>query len=478
VPLERLEQRPAPHRPGVVDEELEPLPTDEEETPALVGLTMISPNCRRAFEIADHFRARKVKVVAGGPYAPFNLEEALAHVDCVVKGEAEDVWAKCLEDFERGSLQQTYEAPAPCEFKRSPMPRWDLIDTAKMAALPVQVSRGCPFRCEFCLVPEMFGRTMRYREIDDVIREIESLPLKTLFFVDDNITADKAYAAELMKRLQPLGVQWFCMASLELSEHPELLRAMAAAGCLHVLVGLESVNPESLRETQKRQNKVESYRAAIRRFHEAGIEVNASFVVGFDHDTLDSYEAIHQFVEENDLWYSNLNILDVIPGTRLFQRIVAEGRWYGRPSDFSGGMFPVMHYMNVGQLELFDRNLKEIERLFSFEDIAERAVRHFSTGWFAKETPNRDITPLKKLYLSFKLLFIYVLTTDRAKRRLFVRLFALLRKKSAAPGRLVFFLFTVEGAHRQLALLKAQAPRWRETIRGFDKGPWRDRLKP
>jgi hypothetical protein len=183
-------------------------------------------------------------------------------------------------------------------------------------------------------------------------------------------------------------------------------------------------------------------------------------------------------VDENDLWYANLNILDVIPGTRLHQRILAEGRWYGRPSDFSGGMFPVMHYMNVGQLELFDRSLVALERMFSFADIEERAVRHFATGWYARDTPNRDISPIKKIHLSFKLLFIYLFTTNRAKRRLFLRLFALLRKKIAAPGRLVFFLFTVEGANRQLRILKERVPQWREAIRGFDKGPWRDMPRP
>ncbi len=281
-----------------------------------------------------------------------------------------------------------------------------------------------------------------------------------------------------MRRLKPLGILWFCMASLELAEHPDLLKEMAEAGCLHVLIGFESVNAESLREAQKRQNRVERFGQAIEKFHQAGIEVNASFVVGFDHDTLEQYDSIHRFLVENDLWYANLNVLDVIPGTQLHRRVLAEGRWYGRPSDFSGGMFPVMHYAKVGQFELFDANMAAIEHYYSFEDLEERAVRHFGNGNFAHENPNPEIGLLGKVWLSLKLAAIYLLSGNPVKRRLFLRLFRLMREKKVAPGKLVFFLFTVEGVHRQLALLKQRFPEWRATIRSFDKGPWTGPLGP
>jgi len=365
-----------------------------------------------------------------------------------------------------------YQAKDRCEFKRSPVPRWDLLDTKSMAALPVQASRGCPFHCDFCLVPELFGGRMRYRDIDDLMREIESLPLKTLFFVDDNLTADKQYARELMKRLKPLGLNWFCMASLELARFPDLLRDMAEAGCMHVLVGLESVNPASITETHKVQNNVEKYTAAVEAFHRAGIEVNASFVVGFDNDTLEDYGRIHRFMGDAGLWYANLNILDAIPGTRLHARVVREGRWYGRTADLSGGMFPVMHYNRVSQTELLDRHFDAHEEIYSYEDLGRRAVKLFETGCFATERPNRDMSAFAKVVISVKLVFMYLFSADRHKRSLFLSMFRLMREKKAAPGRVVFFLLTVEGMRRQMALLRGRLPEWRRTIAAVDKGPW------
>jgi hypothetical protein len=408
----------------------------------------------------------------GGPHVSVCTEEALGHADCVVKGEAENVWAAVLDDFEHRQLKRTYQTAAPAEYRRSPMPRWDLVDTGKLTAMIVQVSRGCPHHCEFCLVSELFGHTMRYREVDDVIAEVANLPLKTIFFADDNLTANKAYARELVRRLKPLGVEWFCMASIEIAEFPDLLRDMADSGCMHILIGFESLNPASLAETGKRQNRAEKYTAAIRKIHDAGITVNASMIVGFDTDTLEEYDRIHRFLDDASFWYVNLNILDVIPGSRLFKRIEAAGRWYGRPPEFSGGMFPAMHYNHVSQLAMFEKNLAMIKRVYSCEDLHDRVIRMFSTGTFARRFDNPDVTAVQKITMTFRLVWAYLVVGDRHQRRLFLDLFALMRRKKVAVEKIVFLLATVEGIRRYLADLEPYLDKWREKIRGFDKGPW------
>ncbi|HMD67484.1 MAG TPA: cobalamin-dependent protein, partial [Chitinivibrionales bacterium] len=205
----------------IIDEELEAI------TPGiaadLVGITALTTTIDRAYRIADSFRARGIKVVMGGPTVTCNPDEALTHADCVVVGEAEHVWNDLLDGAEHGTLKKVYQSAAPAGYKHSPVPRWDLIDTEKIAALSVQVSRGCPFCCDFCLVSQLFGRTMRYRDIDDIMAEIQSLPKKTLFFVDDNLTANKEFARALMKRLAPLGVLWIAQVSIEIADFPDLL---------------------------------------------------------------------------------------------------------------------------------------------------------------------------------------------------------------------------------------------------------------
>jgi hypothetical protein len=454
----------------ILDEEIEPL--TERLRPRLVGITAMTTNIHRGYEVADLFRARGIAVIMGGPYVSVCPEEAQAHADCVVIGEAEELWPRILADFEAGRLQKRYRTDGFIPFARAPQPRWDLVDTRQMAAIPVQVSRGCPFHCEFCLVSELYGHAMRYRAIDDVVAEVAALPLKTVFFVDDNLTSDKKYARELMRRLKPLRIQWFCMASIELAGFPDLLELMAASGCMHVLVGFESLNPESLAEAEKVQNRAERFTEAVAAFHRAGINVNASMIVGFDHDRPDEYERLYRFLHQTGIWYPNISILDVIPGSRLYRRIVDQGRWYGRPSEFSGGMFPVMHYRNCSQLELFDANFAFIKRIFEWDDLRRRIVPLFGSGTFRRSYHNRNVAVWKKVAMTFQLIWIYLIRAAPAKRRLFLELFALVRSRTVDVEKVVFFLLTIEGTNRQLEILQKDLAQWRERIKQYDKGPW------
>jgi|WetSurMetagenome_2_1015567.scaffolds.fasta_scaffold00046_50 radical SAM superfamily enzyme YgiQ (UPF0313 family) len=453
----------------IIDEELEPIPADIAAD--LVGITALTTTIDRAYEIADFFRGRGIKVVMGGPTVTYNSEEALLHADCVVAGEAEYVWKDVLDHAERGELRRVYRSSSPAAYASSPIPRWDLIDVESLAALPVQVSRGCPFRCDFCLVSRMFGQTMRYRSVDDVIAEIKSLPKKTLFFVDDNLTANKAFARELMKRLQPLGVLWIAQVSIEIADFPDLLADMAAAGCMHVLVGLESVNEASLGEAHKRQNNIARYSKAVRTIHRAGIHVNASMIVGFDNDTVSEFDKIREFLHAADLWYVNLNILDAIPGTVLHGRVVAEGRWSDRKNKFTGGMFPTIRYKNMSQVELFDALLRTLRTVYSWDDVLPRIERLYSTGWFTRPERNRDIKAVDKVRLTFGIVRRFLIEAEPSKRKVFLTLFRLVRKRKVAPEKIVFFLLTLEGIHRLFAEIESKIPVWRETIAAQDGPP-------
>ncbi|HUI91899.1 MAG TPA: radical SAM protein [Chitinivibrionales bacterium] len=450
----------------IIDEELEPLPQDI--TADLVGITALSNTVDRAYVIADSLRKRGMKVVMGGPSASCNVHEALLHADGVVIGEAEEVWKSCLDDCEAGRLAKTYKADKPAPYKTSPRPRWDLIDTKNLAAMPVQVSRGCPHHCDFCLVSELFGIAMRYRDVDDVVDEIKSLPMKTIFFVDDNLTANKEYAARLMKRIMPLGVKWMSQASMEIAKHPDLLEDMARAGCMHILVGFESMNEASLGEAHKRHNDIRAYAGAVRAINEHGIHVNASMIVGFDNDTPDEFKKIYDFIHAENLWYVNLNLLDAIPGTSLHRRIAAEGRWVNRPNNLTGGMFPTIRYKQMTQVELFDGFMHTMRRLYSWDDLHDRITALFSTGWFNRPEHNPDISLLDKILMTFKIVWLFLIAGGPAKRRVFLSLFRLIRKRRVTPEKVVFFLMTVEGMNRLTRQLLPDVPGWRDKFASVD----------
>jgi radical SAM superfamily enzyme YgiQ (UPF0313 family) len=460
---------PAHWNVRIIDEELEPVPPDISAD--LVGITALSTTIERAYRIADSFRGRGVKVVMGGPAVTFNIDETLAHADCVVAGEAENVWKDVLDGAEIGRLGRVYRSKTPAAYKHSPVPRWDLLETDSIAALPVQVSRGCPYRCDFCLVSEMWGPAMRQRDIDDIITEIRSLPKKTLFFVDDNLTANKAFARELMKRLAPLGVMWIAQVSIDIAEFPDLLADMAAAGCMHVLVGFESVNDASLGEAHKRHNNAARFAQAISTINRAGIQVNASMIVGFDNDTIAEFGRIREFLHAADAWYVNLNLLDAIPGTALYKRIVSEGRWCNRESSLTGGMFPTFRYKNMSQTEIFDAYFKTLRVIYSWEDLLPRIVRLFSTGWFTRPEHNKDVGILDKIRTTFGIVQRFLINAEPAKRRVFLELFRLIRARKVAPEKVVFFLLTVEGIHRLFADIEPLLPQLRTKIAARDKVP-------
>ena len=228
----------------IFDEEIETIPKNLK--PDIVGITTLAATGKRAFELGDYYRSLGSKVIYGGPYASFMQEEALKHGDCVIAGEAEGKWEQALADFEHGFLKPVYESQNYVEYKTQKPPRWDLVNMNRIFQVAIQVSRGCPFNCDFCLVSKNFGRKMRYRDIDNVVAEIKAAPSKYFFFVDDNLTINKKYAKELMRAIIPLKISWGCMCSLDVATDEELLNLMAEAGCFNILVGFESLNPASL----------------------------------------------------------------------------------------------------------------------------------------------------------------------------------------------------------------------------------------
>jgi radical SAM superfamily enzyme YgiQ (UPF0313 family) len=308
---------------------------DFEQPTDLVGITTMTCTAQRAYAIADRFRLRHVPVVMGGMHPSSLPDEALSHADSVVVGEAEGLWPRVLADVETGELRSVYRHEnGPPSLQQLPRTNWELY--GGKGCLPVhfvETTRGCPLDCEFCAVTTFFGGTYRNRPLDDVLAELQGLRpfegfvMKNLvFFVDDNIVSNRAYARALLERLADRGIQWLSHASVNLASDPEILRLCQRSGCQGVLIGFETLSPETMRSIGKKSRLRMQYLDAIQKMHDHGIGIDGSFVFGFDTDDEGVFERTLDFVTRARIEIPYFSILTPYPGTRLYERLQREQR--------------------------------------------------------------------------------------------------------------------------------------------------------
>jgi radical SAM superfamily enzyme YgiQ (UPF0313 family) len=307
------------------DERLEPIPLDE--TTDLVAITVETYTARRAYQIAGEYRRRGVPVVMGGYHPTFLPEEALAHADCIVKGDAEDVWGRVLQDAQNGVLERIYQSDQFPELANV-IPDRSIFQGKKYAPMSlVQYSRGCKFNCSFCSIRAFYGSTLRQRPVEDVVEDIRRSGSRHIFLVDDNIFVDVAKARELFEALIPLGIQWSCQVSIDIARDKTLVDLMARSGCISALIGFESLEPESLKEIKKGWNvKWQSYDEAIAVMQNAGIMLYGTFVFGCENDRVENFDSAVDFAIRHKLLLANFNPLTPMPGAPLFDRMKREGR--------------------------------------------------------------------------------------------------------------------------------------------------------
>ena len=295
----------------------------------LVGITTMTPQANRAYQIADEFRRRKVKVILGGFHPSAVAEEALSHADAIVVGEGEGPWGRLVEDARSQRLKRVYGDRVPLDLSQLKPPRRDLIKgKGYLFTNTIQVTRGCPFRCEFCSVTSLFGRSYRTRPVPAVIEELAELRRESvfLFIVDDNLIGNRAYAEQLLGAMEPLKFKWASHAPLHIVEDERLMKAISKSGCFALFVGFETLSRENLPLMGKHSTMKVSPRDAVRRFHDHGIGVLASFILGYDHDTKDSFTRILDFCNETRIDGAIFPILTPYPGTPLRKRLERENR--------------------------------------------------------------------------------------------------------------------------------------------------------
>jgi len=357
---------------SIVDENLESIPYDQHWD--MVGITVMLHVSPSAMAIAKEFRARDIPVAFGGFFPTLNYDEARGHVDSVIAGEAEHVWADVIRDVQRKQLQPYYKAPQLIDLKDVPF--------IKRAFFPedadcyhIETTRGCPYNCDFCSVTTFYGAKFRHRPIDQVVRQIEELKDKFLFFVDDNITGDPSYTRDLFREMIPLKIKWSGQFSLNHAENAEIMAMAAASGCQFLFTGIESLSQDNLQDVGKRWAKANKLAEWIRMTHDAGIGVYGSFMFGFEGDDRDVFQRTLEFCEGNQVELALFSALFPIKGSHFYKKLQDEGRIFETDATRFNGQYPTFHPRNMTAEEL-DSGLRWLwQQYYSKPSIKKRLSR-------------------------------------------------------------------------------------------------------
>jgi radical SAM superfamily enzyme YgiQ (UPF0313 family) len=350
--------------------------------PEVVGITVHLTFAKRAFELAQWYRSRGSKVVLGGLHVLSCPEECAPYADALAVGDGVQLWPRILADVEAGCLQPKYGATYETDYRQDPAPRRSILPRKSfLTTTSLIATRGCHNRCGFCyLSTKGLRMPYRMRDPEQIVAEFLADAQPYAVFIDNNLGSNREYLRELCQALRPLNKIWSAAVSIDVTDDPSLIRDMAIAGCTGVFVGFESLSDQNLSDARKKTPRTADYARRVRILHDNGIQVNGSFVLGFDHDTKDVFTRTAEWVEENRLECATFHILTPYPATPLFRQMEAEGRLLHRDwsrYDTAHAVFRPKH-MTPEELE---RGYAWIyQRLFSHASIWRRRPAGAAAG--------------------------------------------------------------------------------------------------
>ena len=361
------------------DEKIEKLPARLDAD--IVAMTVETFTAKRAYNLGLKYKKENKTVIVGGLHPTMMADECLNYADSVAIGEAEDTWPQIIGDLKSNCLKKKYESNNNVDmslikydygvFKSKNYHRIGLV----------QFSRGCKFSCDFCSVHVFYKNRIRCKRVEVIVDEIKAIKEKYIFFVDDNIFSNEEEAKKLFLAMKPLKKKWFCQISMDIASNKPLLSLMKESGCLLVVIGFESLNRENLKKMGKSANLTyQSYKNAIENIYSSGLMIYATFVIGYEGDTVKNIRDLLKFAIDNKFAIANFNPLMPMPGTRLFERLAKNGKlpygnWWINP-DYRYGDATVQPELMTGPelMEVckslryefnFYKNI--IERLFNFK---------------------------------------------------------------------------------------------------------------
>src|SRR5689334_9289385 len=348
--------------------------------PELVGISVHLTFARRAFELAEWYRRRGSKVVLGGLHVLSCPEECAPHADALALGDGVQLWPHIVADAEAGRLQSRYAATYENEYREDPPPRRNILARKSyLTTSSLIATRGCHNRCGFCyLATEGLRMPYRMRQPEQIAAEFEADGQPYGVFVDNNLGSRPDYLRQLCAVLEPLRKIWSAAVSIDVTNDPSLVRAMALAGCTGVFVGFESLADQNLADAHKKTPKTADYARRVRILHDNGIQVNGSFVLGFDHDRRDVFARTADWVEANRMECATFHILTPYPATPLFRQMEAEGRLLHRDWSLYDTAHAVFRPQHMAPEELEQGYGWLYHRLFSHASIWRRRPNDWS----------------------------------------------------------------------------------------------------
>lgn len=366
------------------DQHVERLRLDDR--PDLVVIQVYITNAYRAYAIADHYRAKGAFVCLGGLHVTSLPEEAAPHADSIFLGPGEHTFPAFLQDYRAGRPRPRYESPVR-SLEGLPPVRRDLIKRDRyLVPNSIVVSRGCPHHCDFCYKDAFFagGRGFYTQAVDAALAEIDRLPGRHLYFLDDHLLGNARFAAELFEGMKGMGRVWQAAGTVDSVLRGDLLRKAADAGLRSLFVGFETFSPENLRQSNKKQNLQRDYEAAVQRLHDHGVMINGSFVFGLDDDGPDVFARTVEWGVRNAITTSTYHILTPYPGTRLFSDMEAQGRLVTRDWDRYDTRHVVYRPAKLAPEQLEAGYWWAYREFYSWPNIMRASLRHDSAKHMLK----------------------------------------------------------------------------------------------
>ncbi len=313
---------PKEHQIEFIDERVEKLP--EKMDADIIAFSVETYTAKRAYILAKKYKTNRNIIVMGGFHASVMADEMLRYADTVLVGDAEDTWQQFLSDCKTGERKRIYTSS---EGKKLTVLQDDVsVYKHNYFGIGVyQISRGCKFHCDFCSIKTMYKKVRR-KTADMIVEELKAAKEKVIFFVDDNLFYDKKSAIELFDKIAPLKKKWACQISMDVARDDELLEKMRKSGCFLVLIGFESLNPQSLKEMHKVANTEADYSEVIRRIYKHKLLIYGTFVLGCDGDDTDVFDKTFDFAVKSKIAVTNFNPLIPMPGTGVYRKMEEQGR--------------------------------------------------------------------------------------------------------------------------------------------------------
>ena len=376
----------------IQDEHVEKLNLDDR--PDLVGIEVYVTSAYRAYKIADHYRRKGCYVALGGLHVTSIPEEAKLHADTIFLGPGEDTWPEFLSDFRTGQSRKVYRSKNR-SLQGMPKIRRDLIKNhLYLAPNSIVVSKGCPYNCDFCYKEAFFkgGKSFYTQTVDQALAEIEKLPGKHLFFLDDHLFGNVEFAMSLFEGMCGMGRLWQAAGTVSSVLKPGLLEKAVQSGLRSLFIGFESINSINLKKHNKFHNLICTYEEAIRRLRDHGVMINASFIFGMDDDDHYVFDRTVEWAVEHGIETATFHILTPYPGTRLYKRMESQGRLLTRNWDLYDTRHAVFQPVKMTPQELENGYWKSYEDFYSWSSIFRSSlskktvvecIRHliYTTGW-------------------------------------------------------------------------------------------------